>query len=589
MEGFEYEVKLEDGVSGPAHAEVNALKALQAEIRGTEKSLHALQTEQLNYKRGGFKDAARDMALEIAKARNQLSGLKSDLKDIPKAVKPLKEIAPKEVKGPEVDSFGSVLFEGITPALLLTSAIEKIGDVALEAATKVAELGIEATKFAIEAAEFRENTELAYAAVQGTAEEGEATFKQLDAIAGSFHMPAKQAHQLARDLMLQGLEDTKLIGSSIEATAALMRTGQVQGAQKLQSIIEKSLASGHFDAGKGLAGGNGDAASGRALAGLGVHLPELLSDLAKRTGLSIGEVQAQLKAGKISTEVGVAALVDAINTGVVGKAAAAKYDIRDFTTDVGNYFTRMVQDVDLAPLEQSLLGVSSALGFVANRKDGVQGVFQTIIDWTGHAIEAATKFALDIEIAFLEAELSVMPLIKAIRWVVDEIGKVDGALRGMDKAIEKSTGGRFETGTTASDSFGDRAMNAFLNGIPGIGLVHVLAGNATSNAAKDMGINLGEQAVEGARIGADAHSPSDEMKDLGKDMSDGLGIGFSASSVTNSMRGGMDDTGGGSSGHSFSMGDINVNAPHADAHEVAHLVASQVQDAFERFSLELGR
>ena len=50
---------------------------------------------------------------------------------------------------------------------------------------------------------------MAYAAVQGTAEEGEATFKQLDRIAGSFHMPAKQAHQLARDLMLQGLEDTK--------------------------------------------------------------------------------------------------------------------------------------------------------------------------------------------------------------------------------------------------------------------------------------------------------------------------------------------------------------------------------------------
>ena len=124
-----------------------------------------------------------------------------------------------------------------------------------------------------------------------------------------------------------------------------------------------------------------------------------------------------------------------------------------------------------------------------------------------------------------------------------------------------------------------------------IGLGGILAGVSisTENSAHDMGINLGEQAVAGARVGADAHSPSDEMKDLGKDMSDGLGIGFSASSVTNSMRGGISDAGGSAGGHSFSFSMGDIHAPHASAHEVASLVASQVEDAWERFALELGR
>ena len=52
--------------------------------------------------------------------------------------------------------------------------------------------------------------------------------------------------------MLQGLDDAKLFGSTISAQAALIRTGQLQGAAKLKSIIERSEASGHFDPGKGL-------------------------------------------------------------------------------------------------------------------------------------------------------------------------------------------------------------------------------------------------------------------------------------------------------------------------------------------------
>jgi hypothetical protein len=548
VEGFEYETKLEDGMSGPAREEVRALKELAGAVGVTAKELKKLQD-------ANKRESGESLGLETAKH----------------------------------------LGLAFTGAQLLARGLESVGEAAIGAAEKIGDIGLEATKFAIEAAEFRDNTILAYAAVQGTAEEGEATFKQLDRIAGQFHMPAKQAHQLARDLMLQGLDDTKLIGASIEATAALMRTGQVQGAQKLQSIIEKSLASGHFDAGKGLAGSKKGAASGRALAGLGVHLPELLQDLAKRTGQSVAQVQAQLKAGKISTEVGVAALVDAINTGIIGKTAAAKYDIRDFTTDASNFFTRMVQEINLKPLEASFKDIATVLGFVANRKDGVQGVFQTIVDWTGKAIESALLLGLDFEIAFLKVEIALIPVEKAfesiedaIKGVIDWLGLAGQSMIEFSKTIP-GVGSLVKSGEAAAPTRHQISWDEALLAPIGLGGIIEGARISTENSARDMGLDMGKQAVAGARDGADAHSPSDEMKTLGKDMSDGLGIGFSASSVTQSMRGGISGAEGSGGGHSFSFSMGDIHAPHANSQEVASLVASQVEDAFERFALELGR
>ena len=273
-----------------------------------------------------------------------------------------------------------------------------------------------------------------------------------------------------------------------------------------------------------------------------------------------------MKQGKIGVETGVAALVDAINSGVIGKAAAAKYDIRDFTTDVGNSFTRMVQDIDLRPIEQGLLGISAVLGFVANRKDGVQGVFQTIVDWSGKAIEAAANFGLDVEIAFLDAQIAALPMIKVFHNVEDEIksaiewvGELGTSfleiIPGMNAVIEKahSLGGGGAHQVDAWDL------------IPGIGGLIEGARIRAAVDAKNMGIDLGEKTVEGTREGSHTHSPSDDMKDVGKDMSDGLGMGFSAKSVAQSIGHDMGSTGDSGGGHSFnfSMGDIN--APHADA------------------------
>lgn len=316
----------------------------------------------------------------------------------------------------------------VTIAELLAHGIEGIGEAAVEAAKKTVEVGIEATKFAIEAAEFKHNTEIAYAAVQGTAEEGEKTFAVIDEVARKAHLPATKAHEIASQLMLQGVEDTKLVGQVVEAEASLIRTKQLQGAEKLKSIIERSAASGHFEL-KGI-GAHGGPMTGRALAGIGIHLPELIQDIANRTHHSVAQVKQELAQGKIATEVGVAALTEAIGKGSIGRAAQQKFDFGDFAADMENKWRAMVQNIDLAPIERGFAEVSDTFSHMLGDGTGVQTVFQTIVDAIGTAIDKAVLFAQGIEISFLEADIAAQPLIQTISHIDDGVRKLTGGIIG---------------------------------------------------------------------------------------------------------------------------------------------------------------
>jgi hypothetical protein len=535
-DGFEYVMSIEDGVSGPAKAEKDALRGLQGQILSTEKQLRALQSTQLNYRRSGFSGAAKDVGLEVQQVRQHIAGLRAD-------------VASNRLLG-----------------------MQALG--ALAVAGEAGHLGLEAEKFAIDAAMFKTDTTLAYTAVKGTAEEGAAVFAQIDQMARMVHMPAEKAHDLARDLMLQGLEDTRLIGSTIAAQSALIRTGQLQGAEKLHSIIERSLASGHFEAGKLGGGKKGQAPSGRALAGLGVHLPDLFNDLSKRLGIGVDQVQAQLKAGKVATEVGVAALVDAINTGVIGKTAAAKYDIHDFATDAMNSLKRMVENVDLKPLENSLFGVSEALRFTADRKDGVQGLLQMMIDMSADALDSIEGFALGVEIAALRIELALKPATDAL-----------AKMTGPASTLGHIASAMFDNPTTHNNL--EKFDKELANASPEEQAKYAEYEASMGRTPVDAGAKAGKDFIKGARDATDTHSPSEEMARFGEDLSDGLGKGFTARSASEAMRG-AGESGGGRS-VMIDLGGIHVNAgTGADAHVIAALAESAVIDAFDRLRLELG-
>jgi hypothetical protein len=355
-----------------------------------------LNDEMTKYLREG--DAAvMKMTADMLLLRNQAKLAGGSLEDF---TIPLQKIVDKL---PRLEGLGDggilkSLTGGVTGGVLFAHAIERVARSAYEGYTEL-------QQFAVDAAEFKANTTGIYSALKGTAAEGVELFSVVDQAARRAHLPAERAHQLAQDLLENGLKDTGLIANTISAQAALIRTGQLAGAEKLHGIIEKSLASGHLEV-RGLEGGKGKASSGRALAGLGVTAPELIDSLANRLHTSVANVKAELKAGQISAEVGIAAITDAINTGGIGKAAAAKFDLKDFATDFGNAMQRVAQDSNLNVLDQSLVDAGAALEHLTDQTSPLKELFQVLVDAKGGAIEKLTILSLELEGLYLDLRLA---------------------------------------------------------------------------------------------------------------------------------------------------------------------------------------
>jgi hypothetical protein len=346
-DGFGYTVTMVDGMSGPARAEVAALKLLQGALGEAEKAVREFSKKQ-----------------GLGELHDEVKNLRATAGD-----------------------------GGGLPSWLKLAAVTYA---AREAARAMAAI----RGFVIDSAEFKENTTLAYAAVQGTAEEGEKTFALIDRMARHVHMPAREAHKIAQQLMLDGVEDTKLIAKAIGAESALIRTGQEQGAAKLRSIIERSEASGHFDV-RGLAQGQG-----RALTGLGVHAPDLLASLAARTHQSIPQLQKALQDGKVAADVGIAALLDAVSGGPIGSAARAKFDWTDFVTDVTNAFQGLAQGVDLSRFNAALRDADEYIMQMASQGGPIADFFQSVVNGAATSIgyvQTLTAVVIDVAKSFRSA------------------------------------------------------------------------------------------------------------------------------------------------------------------------------------------
>lgn len=587
-DGFGYVMSIEDQMSGPAGAEARAIKALSKEISQAEQAVKALVAQQRAFKAQGLPiDSTYGKVL--SSARKELSELNRQQSELLGAPNP---------------SAGLDFFKQALGAHLLASGLKEIASAGLRAYGEL-------RRFILESAEFREATTIAYDVVNG---KGQETFEAINKRAREVHLPVQQAHELARDLMLQGLTDTDLITATVQSQAELIRTKQLAGAEKLKSIVERSVASGHFDV-RGLGGGKGGAeGSARQLAGLGINQPEFLADLARRYKTDVTNIKAMLKAGKVETEVGLAAIDEAISKGSIGKAARAKYGLEDFKTDVINTFQTIAQNVDLTSFNQSLVDLDVALGGIGDNKGPIEDMFQYIIDKSGDLIEQITLIGQDFQIATLRVEVffaklgnklsdAVPDFVKnGIRsGAVQHFAETNPVVKGADSAVSAVSGVANSvlspTGPILNPLgfVGDQAGKFIGNAIGG-GLRHGI--NASTPEVKDAATGQIDDANKAARAAAGAHSPSRLFAELGRDMGEGLTIGFNATSVSDAVSGSVSraastssrpgDTSRSGPSVSLNIDNLYVGKDHEDGDHLRPVVESALTDVIERFALELG-
>ena len=385
--GFEYETALKDGMSGPARAEVQSLKALQGEIRATEAAIRGLQAEKLLYQRSGAKKAAAATGFDIAEMRLGLSGMKATIRDI----KP-----PTETTG-FFSSFSSSLLPNIVAGELAASAIKGIGSAIVSVAEDIGRLGFETAKYIVDVADFKRNAENAYEILLGTREEGEKAFKGFEDLGMAIHAPTEKAEHIAQDLLLQGEKNLGTVRHVIQAVTDLQRVGLEQGATQLESIINRSLTTGFLTL-------------PRRVSGLGIQLPELYENLAKRLHTSVDNIKKEIKKGTLDAEVGIDELTKAITGGKVGDVALTKLGIGDAITDIKNAFRSVFEGVNTQPIVQGLenvrylfediTGTSGAFG------EGTKGFIDEIAAGIGELDNRIVDYGLKLEISFLKAKIA---------------------------------------------------------------------------------------------------------------------------------------------------------------------------------------
>ena len=590
MDGFEYEIAMRDSLGAPARAGAASLDKLKGSIKGVDHALKSAHggahtfASGVSYAVRGFDDLARG---------------------------------------------GRYAANGV---LDVGKAFARLGPTLVGAAVVGATVAIGKAAFAM--GEFREQTELAY---EASGKDGKKTFAAIDATARAVHMPAEKAHELARDLMLQGLESQKTIQDTIAAVSDLQRVGLEKGADKIRSIIDRSLATGHFTLGKG----------GRALAGTGADEKALAAQL----GLpSVAALESQMRAGRISVEQGVEALDNVILHGKVGALATKKFTVTDALTDMKNALRGVLQQTDTGPVTDAFKRMSESFAegsdgakALKDDLDALMTLAGALVDGVGalsstlvgigefgakafHKIRDAAQSALDLirggahllsgfqsqadKEYSSQAERDIDKRTdKELRQRIEK-AKIDKALdlqktpgltpaqvHAGGKAIGVDLYAAGQEEAAGKDAKDEAAMRRALKGATGSASVVPLSGvQKPGDRLVDAGSDAGAGFEKGVRDKLKMHSPSEVMFDAGQDAGAGLESGtrsamrsFEPSSAAPITSAG---TPVGSDGKSLSVA-VHVGGIHfqgqIDHDDIVPLLESQVADVFERAALELGQ
>jgi len=401
-EGIGFELLIEDHMSSPA-------AQIRSQLRGLRDEMQHLKELRLEAKMAGDANAVKALGIGLQGTALEASRAKIELDKLT-AAEPANING--RIGGDFLEGLSGKLFSTITLANLAATAITAIGHAAVTAARDVMSFAESIAKFAIDASGMRKHAEESYEIFLDSAEAGQALYKQIEAVAVGGHMAIGRAQTMAQSLMAEGITQTETVAATVQAIGVLERVGPEGSAERLQRIIARSMASGHFEV------------QARTLAGV-ANLPDLMADISKRLHQPVATIEAEMKAGKIAADVGIAAIVDAVNWGKIGDIAQKRLTLKDVWVDFGNAFTRMLDDINVTPIVQALENVIWVLNGgtqgASDFKDGIKSAMDEASAWVGARITDITVFLLDLEIYYLKHKASFDKLWSDFNKSMDQV------------------------------------------------------------------------------------------------------------------------------------------------------------------------
>lgn len=616
-DGYEYVVEMVDRLTGPAKTMRQQIDSLTeglakdaAEVKELEELYKVLRSEgALTAK------TEKEMTDAITKGNSSMQKQATEIRKLVAAEKEQAAAGGESAESLEVFS---------AEALAAAAAVAAV-------AIAIGALVIGGAKIALEAAHFKSNTTDALKSALGSEEAAKDTFIQIRRISDEIGISEKRAQSLGLSLIDAGVAQ-KDLGDAIKAIAILEKVRGTEVANKLQKVIEQTAASGKFEL------------NAKKLAGTGISEADVIGALAKQMKLSQAEVQAQMKAGKITATEGVKAIQDAITTNF-GKDAGGFETVQDGLSKIYEMFTRLFEDVDASGILDSLKEVASWLDTSTVAGSALHFIFTTAFQGLFDLLKALLPYAkegfLELVIVALKIYIAFKPLEKQLEKLAKDMGITGDAgdtlgtvitflidvfgvwLRFVISRVEvlieiiQTIVDIFNViGDAASFAFdsisaGAAAVWDFLSGLfdPAKstevatsliqGLIDGIIGGGplVSDAMK----TLGNKALDSVKDVLGIHSPSQAMAELGNYTVAGFtgAVNDNADAAQASLANVVAPpaasapasgaaSGGGGVTVVFEPGSVVVQAGGGNAQEIAEAVESKLADMLENLAMQYG-
>lgn len=397
-----------------ASEQVKIAKRAQAEQAKAERAqLKAAQQAEKAAARASIKEQA-------AQAKAEKAQLKEAEKARKLSAKAFEKEQAKAVAAQEEAMAGAAEQLGVLAGVYATA-----GAAALAFAAAVGAAIYSGAKLSIEAAEAKNDTLDVLDAFQGSAEAAERTYAAIEDITRDLAISQERASGLARELASAGVTNADALTDAIKSIASVESVLGAQAGGKIQSVIEKAAQSGKFDV------------KAKQLVGTGIQIQKLYEELSKRTGVGVKQVEAQLKAGKIKAEVGIAALTKVVDDKFGELGRKQSLDFGSQIQRLHDNISKLFEDVDTGPFLEALDKIVRLFDTATPAGKALHDVLTQAFGAIFKAVSAVGPyvgtFFKGLIIIALRLAIAFKPVLKQLGLIGGQKGSTDGLAESMSR------------------------------------------------------------------------------------------------------------------------------------------------------------
>lgn len=584
MEKLQFQLELIDKLTKPGKEAEAQMKKLRLQLQAGSTALRQTEQAMKKLQQAKVVDIAsyKQLAAQQTQQKAHVQGLQQSILDLAGS-----ENQAAEVTG----TLGETLAElgGVLGPLVAVAA-----GFALALGAGI----FEGAKLSIEAAEMKNDTLDALEAFQGSAAAALQTYEAIEDMQDSVAISQERGMSLARELSASGVTNANALKDAIQSIGQVESVLGSGAGSKIQSIIERSGTTGKFKF------------NAKQLSGTGISE----SAIAKQLGLTPAQLDAQMKAGQITAERGIAAMTKAIDEKFSGVAGKQVLDIGNQFQHLKDNVMKLFEDVDTGPFFEGLHEVLKV--FDQSTESGkalkliVTNVFNTIFAVASAVMPYVVAFFKGLVIIALQVYIAMKPLLAQFGAIGDQtsgaesLGNAMSVIGQVIGFVVSQMVSFIQTGIGVISWFVD--VESYLVSLPGkfydagaamiTGLVNGI--KAGGGAAVDAVKNVASSALDSFKGIFGIHSPSKVMAQMGQHLTGGLeqGLDKGAPSAQVAMNEAVAPPALGGGNNAPSGGGMQITvAPGAivitgvqNAEQLAEMMPEMMADAFEKAMIQAG-